>query len=52
MTQWIGKFPVMGALMTDNGGECNSDEMREITSILDIQLCTTFGKKSLSEPIV
>lgn len=28
MTQWIGKFGVMGALMTDNGGEFNSDEMR------------------------
>ena len=34
MTQWIGKFGVMKALMTDNGGEFNSDEMREIMSIL------------------
>ena len=40
MTHWIGKFGVMGALMTDNSGEFSSDEMREITSILDIQLCT------------
>ena len=30
--------------MTDNGGEFSSDEMREITSILNIQLCTTAGE--------
>ena len=47
MTQWIGKFGVMKALMTDNGGEFNSDEMREITSILNIQLCTTAGESPL-----
>ena len=44
MTHWIGKFGVMGALMTDNGGEFSSDEMREITSVLNIQLCTTAGE--------
>ena len=44
MTQWIGKFGVMRALMTDNGGEFNSDEMREITSVLNVQLCTTSGE--------
>ena len=44
MTQWIGKFGVMKALMTDNSGEFNSDEMREITSILNVQLCTTAGE--------
>ena len=44
MTQWIGKFGVMKALMTDNGGEFNSDETREITSILNVQLCTTAGE--------
>ena len=44
MTQWIGKFGVMKALMTDNGGEFNSDEVREITSILNVQLCTTAGE--------
>ena len=32
--------------MTDNGGEFNSDEMREITSILNVQLCTTAGESS------
>ena len=45
MTQWIGKFGVMRALMTDNGGEFNSDEMRDITSVLNVQLCTTAGEK-------
>ena len=44
MTQWIGKFGVMRALMTDNGGEFNLDEMRDITSVLNVQLCTTAGE--------
>ena len=44
MTHWIGKFGVMRALMTDNGGEFNSDEMREVTSILNVKLCTTSGE--------
>lgn len=43
MTQWTGKFGILKALMTDNSGEFNSDEMREVTSILYIQLCTTAG---------
>ena len=30
--------------MTDNGGQFSSDEMREITSILNIQLCNTAGE--------
>ena len=41
MKEWVGKFGVMGSLMTDNGGEFNSDDLREITSIMNIQLCTT-----------
>ena len=32
--------------MTDNGGESNSDKMKEITSILKVQLCTTSGENS------
>ena len=32
--------------MTDNGGESNSDEMKEITSILNVQFCTTSGESS------
>ena len=42
MTQWIGKFGVVKALMTDNGGEFNSDEMRDITSVLKLE--ADFGK--------
>ena len=30
--------------MTDNGGELSCDEMRGITSILKIQICTTAGE--------
>ena len=37
MTHWIGKFGVMKSVLTDNGGEFNSDEMREVKSILNIQ---------------
>jgi transposase InsO family protein len=43
MKNWIGVFGLMGALMTDNGGEFSSDEMREITSILNVRLCTAAG---------
>ena len=38
MTHWIGNFGVMNAVLTDNGGEFNSDEMREVESILNIQV--------------
>ena len=44
MTHWIGKFGVMKSVLTDNGGKFNSDEMREVESILNIQVCTTAGK--------
>ena len=44
MTQWIRKFGVMRALMTENRGEFNSDEMRDIKSVLNVQLCTTAGE--------
>ena len=38
----------MKAQMTDNGGEFNPDVMREIMSILNIQLCTTAGESPFS----
>ena len=47
MTQLIGKFGVMKALLTDNGGEFNSDEIRVITSVLSVQLCTTSGESPI-----
>ncbi|KAL5007820.1 hypothetical protein ScPMuIL_016626 [Solemya velum] len=43
MRHWVGVFGVMGALFTDNGREINSDEMREVASILNIRVCTTAG---------
>ena len=36
MQQWIGIFGVMDAILTDNGGEFTSDEMREVVSVLNI----------------
>ena len=51
MTQWIGKFGVMRALTTNNGGEFNSDEMRDITSVLNVQLCTTAGERSFQNSL-
>lgn len=44
MSHWIGIFGVMGAIMTDNGGEFNSDEMREVASILNVKVCTSAGE--------
>ena len=31
----------MGSMMTDNGGEFNADEMREVMSILNVRVLTT-----------
>ena len=47
MTQWIGTFGVMKAIMTDNGGELTSDEMREITSISSINNWTVKARHKL-----
>ena len=44
MSHWIGVFGVMGAIMTDNGGEFSSDEMREVASILNVKVCTSAGE--------
>ncbi|CAC5357017.1 unnamed protein product [Mytilus coruscus] len=41
MKNWVGIFGVMGALMSDNGGEFSSDEMREVASILNVKVCST-----------
>ena len=42
MTNWIGAgFGVMEAILSDNGGEFNAEEMLEITSVLDICVLTT-----------
>ena len=44
LTHWIGKFGIMKSVLADNGGEFNSDELREVQSILNIQVCTTAGE--------
>ena len=41
LQHWVGIFGVMGSIMTDNGGEFSSDEMREIMSILNVRVITT-----------
>ena len=41
MQHWIGIFGVIGSIMTDNGGEFSSNEMREIMSILNVRVITT-----------
>jgi hypothetical protein len=41
MTNWIGVFGVMKSIMTDNGGEFNSDETREVASLLNLEVCTS-----------
>ena len=41
INHWIGYFGVMGGIFSDNGGEFRNDEMREVASILDYELCTT-----------
>ncbi|CAC5391769.1 unnamed protein product [Mytilus coruscus] len=43
MKNWVGILGVRGALISDNGGELSSDEMREVASILNVKVCTTAG---------
>ena len=44
MTNWIGVFGIMGAILTDNGGEFNSEEIREVALILNANVCTMAAK--------
>ena len=42
MMHWIGAgFGVMESVFTDNGGEFSSEETREVSSILNIEVATT-----------
>ena len=38
---WIRIFGVMGGILTDNGGEFNADEVRDVASVLDVKVATT-----------
>ena len=40
MERWISVFETMGSIMTDNGGELSSDEMREVASFLNVRFFT------------
>ena len=42
MQHWIGVgFGVMEGIISDNGGEFSSEETREVTSLLNLEVCTT-----------
>ena len=41
MKIWIGTFGVMEGILTDNGGEFSSEEMRDVASVLNIRVNTT-----------
>lgn len=41
MRNWIGVFGTMKSILSDNGGEFNSEEMREVGSILNVEINTT-----------
>lgn len=41
LENWCGIFGIMYLILTDNGGEFTSEEMREVTSFLNIKKYTT-----------
>lgn len=41
LKEWISIFGIPKSILTDNGGEFTSDEMREVTSLLNITKYTT-----------
>ena len=41
MQKWIGVWGVMNSILSDNGGEFNADEIREVCSFLNVEVCTT-----------
>ena len=42
MLHWVGTgFGIMQSILSDNGGEFNADEIREVSSILNVEVCTT-----------
>ena len=52
MQNWVGAgFGIMGAMLTDNGGEFCSDEMREVYSILNVQKITTAAESPFQNGI-
>ena len=41
LENWVGVFGVMNTILTDNGGEFTSEEIREVTSFLNVKKYTT-----------
>ena len=41
MKSWIGVFGTMNAVLSDNGGEFNNELIREVASMLGVELLTT-----------
>ena len=42
MLHWVGAgYGVMKSILTDNGGEFSADEIQEVSSILNVEVCTT-----------
>ena len=42
MLPWVGAaYGVMKYILTDNGGEFSADEIKEVSSILNVEVCTT-----------
>jgi IS30 family transposase len=41
MRTWVQYFGIMGEIITDNGGEFSNEQMRELTSILNVTNNTT-----------
>ena len=41
LKKWIGIFGIMGKVLTDNGGEFSADEIKDVASLLNIEVATT-----------
>lgn len=53
VTAWIGQgFGVMESILTDNGGEFSADEVREVCSVLNIEVHTTAAYSPFQNGIV
>lgn len=52
MMHWVGAgYGIMGTLFTDNGGEFSSAEMREVCSILNVEVLTTAAESPFQNGI-
>ena len=41
MVNWVAVWGLMETMLFDNGGEFSNDEMREVASVLGVEICTT-----------